>query len=124
MDKFQVSFEILYFSSAIDGKVDKNELEIILNFLNDNKSKIKFDPHKTTKSIGSLTTKGVLNELTKAASMFKRENTASDRVALLDFGMQLIVANGKVTEDEAKLLFALGSLWNIDMPHYIESKLS
>lgn len=59
-----------------------------------------------------------------AAGIFKQGSTASDRTALLDFGLQLIAADGKVAENEAKLLYTLGTLWDIDMNRYIESRAS
>ncbi len=52
MDKFQAAFEILYFLSAIDGKIDDSELDVILNFLDANKMKINFNPSDVIISIG------------------------------------------------------------------------
>lgn len=124
MDKFQAAFEVLYFLSAVDGKIDDRELEVIVNFLDANKMKINFNPADIIQSIGTLSEDGMMDELRTAASAFKQQSSASDRTTLLDFGLSLVAADGKVAENEAKLLYMLGNSWDIDMNRYMDSRTS
>ena len=122
MDKFQASFEILYFLSAIDGEVSDSELDIVISFLKANQGKIDFDPGKVIQSINLLNLDGVIDELKRAALIFKDNSSARDRIILLDFALDLIAADGKVTEEESKLFNILGNIWNIDIKSYLSSK--
>ncbi len=122
MDKFQASFEILHFLSAIDGEVSDSELDIIIGFLKSNQGKIDFDPGKVIKSINLLNLDGKIDELKRAALIFKDTSSAQDRIILLDFALSLIAADGKITEEESKLFNILGNTWNIDIKSYLESK--
>ncbi len=122
MNKFQAAFECLYFLSAVDGHVDDRELDVIINFLDANRMKIDFDPSEVVKSISTLSADGMMDELKAAAITFKQQSTASDRTTLLDFGLNLIAADGNLAESEAQLLYTLGSVWDIDMNRYLESR--
>ena len=122
MDKFQASFEILYFLSAIDGEVSDSEIDIIIDFLKANQGKIDFDPGEVIQSINLLNLDGILDELRRAALVFKGASSAQDRVILLDFALSLIAADGKITEEESKLFNILGNTWDIDIKSYLKSK--
>ncbi|MFQ5640003.1 MAG: TerB family tellurite resistance protein [bacterium] len=122
MDKFQAIFEILYFLSAIDGKIDDKELDVIGNFLDANYGKINFSPKAVVSSMATMTAKGMVEELQHAALVFKDSSSAQDRTTVLDFGLQLIAADGKIAPAERDLFFILGNTWNIDMKRFLDSK--
>ncbi|RMH76793.1 MAG: TerB family tellurite resistance protein [Calditrichaeota bacterium] len=122
MDKFQAIFEILYFMAAVDGDVDPREIDVINTFLDANYGNVNFDAREVAASLMTLTADGMVEELTRAAIAFKNSSTAKDRTTVLDFALQLIAADGRITESERKLFLILGSLWNIDMPSYLASK--
>ncbi len=119
MNKFKAAFEILYFLSAIDGKVSDTEIDIIIDFLKANQSKIDFDPKKVIKSINLLNFDGIVNEFTKSTINFKETSSPQDRITLLDFAFDLIAADGKITDDEAKLFLIIGNTWDINMKKYL-----
>ena len=119
MNKFKAAFEILYFLSAIDGKVSDTEIDIIIDFLKANQSKIDFDPKKVIKSINLLNFDGNVNEFTKSTINFKETSSPQDRITLLDFAFDLIAADGKITDDEAKLFLIIGNTWDINMKKYL-----
>ena len=120
MDKFQAAFEILYFLSAIDGEVSDSEIDVILNFLKANQNKIDFVPTKVIESINLLKLDGMVDEFTRATLHFKDTSSAPDRITFLNFALELIVADGKITEDERNLFFILGDSWDIDMKKYLK----
>jgi len=109
MDKFQAIFEILCCLSAADGEVHPNEVDVINNFLNANFGKINFNPKSVASSLGSLTYQGLMDEMVRAAIVFKNTSTAKDRTTVLDFALDLIAADGIITKEESILFFALGN---------------
>ncbi len=122
MEKFQAAFETLYFLSAIDGEVSKSEVNIIINFLNANQGKFDFDPQKVIQSIDLMNATGKFDELRRAALVFKETSSAQDRLILLDFALDLIASDGKITDKEMELFFLLGNTWDIDIQSYLRSK--
>ncbi|NUQ84286.1 MAG: TerB family tellurite resistance protein [Anaerolineales bacterium] len=122
MEKFQAIFEILYFLSSVDGEIHPNELNVITGFLSANYGKVNFNPVAVANSLSNLTGQGMAEELLRAAAVFKNSSTAQDRVVVLDFALQLIGADNKISNEEGALFFMLGDAWNIDMPRYLASK--
>ncbi|MDL1910134.1 TerB family tellurite resistance protein [Chloroflexi bacterium CFX6] len=122
MEKFQAIFEILYFLSSVDGEIHPNELNVITGFLSANYGKVNFNPVTVANSLSNLTGQGMAEELLRAAAIFKNSSTAQDRVVVLDFALQLIGADNKISNEEGALFFMLGDAWNIDMPRYLASK--
>lgn len=122
MDKFQAIFEVPYFLAGVDGRVDQSEVNVINNFLDANYGKIYFNPASVANSICVLSGKGMIDELQRAALVFKNSSTAQDRMVVLDFALQLIAADGKITIEESDLFLVLGNILDIDMSRYLASK--
>jgi len=122
MEKFQAIFEVLYFLASVDGHVDQREINVIQTFLDANYGKINFNPYSVVNSISILSGKGMVDELVTAAIIFKNSSNAQDRIAVLDFALQLIAADGIITTGESDLFITLGNTWDIDMPRYLASK--
>ena len=114
MDKFQAAFEILYFLSCVDGSVDDSELQVILRFLESNYGNVSFNPSEVIYSIAILNARGMQEELETAAMIFKNSSAARDRKLLLEFAVELIVADGEVSSEEKQLLQGLANLFGID----------
>lgn len=122
MEKFQAIFEILYFLSSVDGEIHPSELNVITSFLSANYGKVNFNPVAVANSLSTLTGQGMAEELLRAAAIFKNSSTAQDRIVVLDFALQLIGADNRISNEEGALFFMLGDAWNIDMPRYLASK--
>lgn len=122
MEKFQAIFEILYFLSSVDGEIHPSELNVITSFLSANYGKVNFNPVAVANSLSTLTGQGMAEELLHAAAIFKNSSTAQDRIVVLDFALQLIGADNRISNEEGALFFMLGDAWNIDMPKYLANK--
>ncbi len=120
MDKFQAAFEILLILSDIDGNIDPREIEVINYFIESNIGSIEFDTEKVIKNLSKLTGEGIIEELSHAATVFKNQSSAQDRITILEFSIELISADDKITDEEVALLYALGEVWNIDMEEFIQ----
>ncbi|MGD1911032.1 MAG: TerB family tellurite resistance protein [Rivularia sp. (in: cyanobacteria)] len=119
MDKFQAVFEILIILSGIDGDIDRREIQVIDDFIESNIGEINFDPQAVVENLSKLKGEGFLEEFSYAAIVFKNQTGVEDRLTILQFAIELIRADGEITDDEFDLLLALGELWNIDMEEFL-----
>lgn len=119
MDKFQAVFEILIILSGIDGDIDRREIQVIDDFIEANIGEIDFDPQTVVENLSKLKGEGFLEEFSHAAIVIKNQTGVQDRLTILQFAIELISADGKITGDELDLLLALGELWNIDMEEFL-----
>jgi len=124
MKKIQAGFELLYFLSAVDGKVDESEIKVILHFIVSNFGDVDFDPAEVAESLNSSTKDMLAQELERAAQTFYENTSSQERIKFLDSALSLIAADGKVTTEESKFLLLLGGIWNIDMKEYLIQKLN
>lgn len=122
MDKFQAAFEILYCLSTVDGQA-RQEVTVIQDFLNSNYGKIAFDPNQAVASINSMTPQGVADEFSHAVVVFKDLSSAQDRINLLDFAANVMLADGVIGTYEKQLFYILGNSWNIDIDRYLGSRV-
>lgn len=120
MDKFQAAFEILFILCAVDGHVDQREIKVVSQFLQENIKAINFNPEAVIKNIYKLNGDGVIEELNHAAMVFKANASVQDRITILNFAVELLSADGKISDEEMYFLNFLGELWNIDMKAFIE----
>ena len=120
MDKFQAAFELLYFLSAVDGDVVKEEIAVIEEFLDQNYEKVEFDPLEVIKSLEMLNWQGVQDELDLTADFFKEFSDANDRFRFLEFGFHLIASDDKITDEERTLFISICNAWDIDYDKFIE----
>ncbi|BAZ03975.1 TerB family tellurite resistance protein [Calothrix sp. NIES-3974] len=115
MDKFQAAFEILYILSIAEGVVDDRKIQVISNFLMSNLNSINFDVESTIKAISYLSGAGILEEFANAAEIFRNSSYGQERIHLLQFAIEVIAADGNISEGEAYLITYLGDIWNIDL---------
>lgn len=120
MNKFQAVFEILYILCLADGEVDRSEVEIILQFLNKHLDSVYFDPSDVIDSINSLTGEGLMEELSTAVHSFKNDSAATDRTALMGYAVELVLADGYITEVEKQLLHLVANTLNVNLNRLLD----
>jgi uncharacterized tellurite resistance protein B-like protein len=120
MDKFQAAFELLYLLSTADGEVTMSEVNVIRSFLESNYGSVSFNPSGVIDEIATLNSDGMLEEFGTAAMVFKNSSGVSDRTVLLRFAVELICADGNVSDTENSLFQTLANLWNIDVGQFLK----
>ncbi|GBL10086.1 hypothetical protein MSj_01569 [Microcystis aeruginosa Sj] len=120
MNKFQAVFEILYILSLADGDVDKSEVEVILQVMNQNLDCIYFDPSDVIESINNLTGEGLMEELGTAVHGFKDTSTATERTTLMNCAVTLVLADGYITDVEKQLLHLIANTLNINLNRLLD----
>ncbi|MCF7918667.1 MAG: TerB family tellurite resistance protein [Candidatus Cloacimonetes bacterium] len=122
MDRFQAAFKILYLISCVDGETCGEELDIIMAYLKKNQEDIVFDHRKVMQSLLFLSREGSLNELKNSAAVFKELSNQENRLCLLDFAFNLVVADGRISADEIRMFNILGEIWEIDIDEFLKNK--
>lgn len=120
MDKFQAAFELLYLLSTADGEVSASEVNVIRSFLDSNYGSVAFNPSEVINAIDTLSSDGMIEEFGTAAMVFKNSSSALDRTTLLKFAVELICADGNVSDTENSLFQMLAKAWNINVKQFIE----
>jgi len=122
MTKFEAVFEILLTFSAIDGDVDERELEVIFDFLNINEDSIDFNPEEVVENFDLLNFDGKVREFQKAALFFNDVSTPKDKKIVLDFVVDLIMADGVIDDNEKDLFHMLCNIFGIDVSRYLAQR--
>lgn len=120
MNKFQAVFEILYILSLADGDVDKSEVEVIVEVMNQNLDCIYFDPSDVIESINNLTGEGLMEELGTAVHSFKDTSTVTERTTLMNCAVTLLLADGYITDVEKQLLHLIANTLNINLNRLLD----
>ena len=120
MGTCQALFEILYILCLADGDVDSSEVEIIQQFVNKHSGFIDFDVSDIIHSINNLTREGLLEELGTAVLTFKDNSTATDRTALMGYAVELVLADGYITEVEKQLLHLVANTLNVNLNRLLD----
>jgi hypothetical protein len=122
MDKFQAAFEVLFILSAIDGHCDDRELDVIKNYVFSNFGRGNYDVREVMDTILLLSPEGMLEELSVAAAVVDSHSNAQDKVKILEFALEVIVADRRVTDSEKAVFLALGNYWNINVNRFLASR--
>lgn len=114
MNALQAAYDILVTLSIIDGDFDEAEGQVILDFLNDNFDG-SFDPHASNARLQALDAAAIRAHFDEAAAIFRDATEPEDREALLEFGIDLIMSDDELTEDENALVRKLSALWDVPL---------
>jgi uncharacterized tellurite resistance protein B-like protein len=120
MNKVQAAFEMLYFLSIGDDKIDDREIAVIQEFLRENYSIVSFDPHEVLRDISMLNENGMWEEFTSAVKQFQILTDATERRVFLNFALKLIVADGNVSDGESKLFQFISETWGVDISRFFD----
>ena len=112
MKPVQAGYNILLILSIIDGDYDDAEGRVILDFIEDNYDGT-FDPKVENQAIMALDDVGVMARFDEAGQAMLAQTTGEDREALLEFGLDLVMTDGELSEEENRLVQRLASSWEL-----------
>ncbi len=115
MNLLQAGYDILVTLSICDGDFDEGEGAVILEFLEDNHAVGEFDPAAENRLMMKLDNEAVMVRFREVSQFFKDNSTIGDREALLEFGIDLIMRDDTLTEEENALIRELAELWEVPL---------
>ena len=114
MTLVQAAYEILVTLSICDGDYDEDEGRVILDFLNDNHDG-SFDLAETNHRLMSMKKDAIEVNFDGLATWVADHSEVEDRTALLEFGLDLIMSDEELSEDENRLVQKLSAVWNVPL---------
>ena len=106
-----------------DGHFDENERVIVYEFLQANYEG-EFDVEAELQLLHALNGKGLVQRLTEAAHYIDNSTSMESKLKLLKFSIELIAADGKITENEYGLFAIVAEIWGVDLDRYLNTKSS
>lgn len=122
MDKYLATFEVLIGLAAVDGRIHPKEVDVIKTFLRDNFGNITFDADQVVDALSQMSGDGLLAEVGQAAAAIYNECSAPERSQILDFSLELISADGRITHEERILFMLMAEKWGFDIEAYLKEK--
>ena len=123
MNLIQAGFDMLCILAMSDGHFDEREYDVISDFLQANYEG-EFDIQAELQLLMVLSEKGLGQRLAEAAHYVDNSTAMENKLKLLDFGIELTAADGKVTEEEIGIFAAITEIWGIDLDRYLDAKFS
>lgn len=112
MTLVQAAYEILVTLSICDGDYDEDEGRVIVDFLNDNHDG-SFDLTETNNRLMSMEKAAIEANFDRLAGWVADNSEVEDRTALLEFGLDLIMSDEELSEDENRLVQKLSEAWGV-----------
>ena len=123
MDKFQAAFEVLYLLGIIDHQLHSNEVDVINRYIHDNLGQGSYDTHATMNSLNIMSYDGRIQELGYVARFLNSVCNAQEKLHILDFALEVILADVRLTDEESAAFIAIGNVWNIDVRKFTNDRL-
>lgn len=114
MNLIQAGYTILVTLSIVDGEFDEAEGKVIVDFLDDNFDG-SFDPIQANKDLMSLDDAGILARFKQAVKVFGAGTGVEDKEALLEFGIDLVMTDGELTEEENNMVREISEAWDVPL---------
>jgi len=114
MTLVQAAYEILVTLSICDGDYDEDEGRVILDFLNDNHDG-SFDLTEANQRLMSMEKDAIEAHFDELAGWVAANSSDEDKTALLEFGLDLIMSDEELSEDENRLVQKLATTWDVPL---------
>jgi|GEM_PF-1984876 len=113
------AYIILYFIADCDGSIDQAEINIIVDFLQRNKGNIDFDASLLVLTLGEMDGQSRVAEYNRALNSFKAASRIEERITLLDFAVNLVSADGVISQVEKDLFHYMAEVFEVDLQKYL-----
>ncbi|MEA2100779.1 MAG: hypothetical protein U9P72_11690 [Campylobacterota bacterium] len=118
-------YELLFILAMCDKIYHAKEVKSIESFLATHfDSFVKIDITKIHNNILMLNTEQRLSRLISVADYFKDKTTLKSKLIMTNYALDLIIADGKVTDEERLRFKLLGEFWNVDLDRHINKRLN
>ncbi len=113
MNKTEAGFHILMILSKVDGKVEKAESNVLLDFLEKNFDQ-PIDLIKEQAFLMAYPMDDIMEHFIETAERLFKISTSAERNKILQFAMKVCMADHKMENKENKFINALYDAWGLD----------
>jgi hypothetical protein len=125
MNTVQAGYELLLLLAISDNNYHSREVAKINLFVEINfKSNVDYSIGKLYNDIINLDAEQRLQHLLKIAEYFKDDRNIRNKLRMINFALELIIADHKVTNEEKYRFKILGQYWDINLERFINKKLN
>lgn len=114
MTLVEAAYDILVTLSICDGDYDEDEGRVIVEFLNDNHDG-SFEVGEANARLMAMDKAAIDAHFKERAEWIGENSEVADREALLEFGLDLIMSDEELSEDENLLVQHLGTTWGVPL---------
>lgn len=116
----QAAYTLMMMLSVIDGQISPEEQEVIQNYVQQEfGTDLPFD--SLNQELLQLEPDDLLERFQQAAMVFYDGSQPEDRRRLLDHSLQLVMADGQLSEEELNIYQGLASIWGINVDELINT---
>ncbi len=123
MELINACFEIIVCLSIVDKELHKSEEKMISAFIRNNFNN-DVDLKKKVSDIQNLNESNFNKTFLNAVEFLNDQISVNKKMLILDFVLNLIFADNKLTIGEKKLFDILGEKWEINIQEFFERKFS
>ncbi len=123
MNSIKASFYILNIFAIADGQSDPSEITVIFDFLAEN-FEGEFNLEEEVIFLDSLSLEEKMQVFNEAAIYLKNNVSLRSKINLVEYILDLIVADNRLEKQEIQLLDYLGQIWGIDTEQLLREKLN
>lgn len=113
MNKTEAGFHLLMILSKADGKIEKAESHVLLDFLEKN-FRQTIDLVKEQAFLNAFPVTEIMPHFIEIAEHFFKITSNSERNKLLQFAMKVCMADSKMENQENKFINALYDAWGLE----------
>lgn len=113
MNKTEAGFHLLMILSKVDGKIEKAESNVLLDFLEKNFNQ-PIDLIKEQAFLMAYPIDDMMDHFIETAEQFFKISTTNERNKILQFAMKICMADNKMENGENKFINALYDAWGLD----------
>ena len=111
LNKAEAGYQMLQILSAVDGEFSADEDIVIRKFLVEN-ALTDYQMEEETEVISALAPEDYILYFHKAMDDFYEDSTPEERTKFLDFAVQLVSADNRISEDENIFINDLFDAWD------------
>lgn len=115
----QALFVVISGFMAVSGKHDQEAEDRLVELVKEtfHKGNLDFDPHEEIEYLAGLSGEEFLTRFAEAVDLLAGIDTGMRKKAL-DFAFEMILADNKITAEEAELFLLVGEHWQMDTKNY------
>jgi len=112
MNAAQAAYNLLLMLSAVDGQIDESERDVIRQYVKSRFDKeVEFSAEES--ELETATPEELMQRFQQSAKAYLLETDLPQREALLFTGFELVMTDGKLTEEERALFRSLAMAWGV-----------
>jgi len=115
----EAAYDLLLMLAAVDGKIDDTE-RLVMQYYVEQNFGANIDYAAEEKALLNVPPDNLMQRFQDAATLFYEQGTAEDRISLMLTAMELVMADGVMTDEESSIFKGLADVWGLKYETLLE----